>query len=134
MSNIFRAENWFWIVAGDETRVYASARRAYVPIEDSIYAAWIKSDNAATRISSEAELFDMLRAANVPPFHSVPTYRILRRIEDLGKADAAETALNANRTLFRRFYTIGTIPADDENARTFLAAIGVDPDVVLAPE
>ena len=79
-------------------------------------------------------LIAVLRAANVPPYHSISIYRILRRLEDADKVDAAETALNANRTLFRRFYTVGAIQANDADARTFLTAIGADFDAILARE
>ncbi len=70
----------------------------------------------------------------MPPYHKVSTYRILRRLEDVGLIDAAEAALNANRVLWRRFYTVGAINADDADARAFLAAIGADTDATLAPE
>ena len=96
--------DWYWIVGGDETLVYASMRAAFVP------------------------------AAGVPPFHKVSTYRVLRRLEDAGRIDAAEAALNANRVLWRRFYTVGAINADDADSRAFLAAIGADADAILAPE
>ena len=46
----------------------------------------------------------------------------------------ADAALNANRTLFRRFYTVGAISADEPDAREFLKKIGADPDAILAPE
>jgi len=126
--------DWYWIVGGDETRVHASARAAFVPADDAAYAAWRASGNAPTFIGSFDELRDVLHAAGVPPFHKISTYRILRRLEDAGRIDAAEAALNANRVLWRRFYTVGAINADDADSRAFLAAIGADADAILAPE
>jgi hypothetical protein len=126
--------DWYWIVGGDETRVHASARAAFVPADDAAYAAWRASGNAPTSIGSFDELKDVLRAAGVPPFHKVSTYRVLRRLEDAGRIDAAEAALNANRVLWRRFYTVGAINADDADSRAFLATIGADADAILAPE
>ena len=48
--------------------------------------------------------------------------------------EAADAALAAQPTLFRRFYTAGTIPHDDPDAIAFLQAIGADPVSVLEPE
>lgn len=126
--------DWYWIVGGDETRVHASERAAFVPADDAAYAAWRASGNVPTYIASFDELKDVLRSAGVPPYHKVSTYRILRRLEDAGLIDVADAALNANRTLFRRFYTVGAISADEPDAREFLKAIGADPDAILAPE
>ena len=44
--------DWYWIVGGDDTRTYASARAAFVPSNDAAYAAW--------------------RAAGVPCFQVAP--------------------------------------------------------------
>mgnify|MGYP000929983469 CR=1 FL=1 len=64
----------------------------------------------------------------------VSTYRIVRRLETAGLIEAADAALAAQPTLFRRFYTAGTIPHDDPDAIAFLQGIGADPVIVLAPE
>ncbi|MCB1498585.1 MAG: hypothetical protein KDK07_02150 [Bauldia sp.] len=64
----------------------------------------------------------------------VSTYRIVRRLEEVGLIEAADAALDAQPILFRRFYTAGTIPHDDPDAVTLLTAIGADPIEILAPE
>ncbi|MCB1502829.1 MAG: hypothetical protein KDK07_24140 [Bauldia sp.] len=64
----------------------------------------------------------------------VSTYRVVRRLETAGLIEAADAALAAQPTLFRRFYTAGTIPHDDPDAIAFLQAIGADPVSVLEPE
>ncbi len=69
-----------------------------------------------------------------PTSWRVSTYRIVRRLEDFGLIDAADQALTASPTLFRRFYTAGSIQHDDPDAVAFLTAIGADPEVVMAPE
>jgi hypothetical protein len=51
---------WYWIVAGDEMRVWSSAAVAYVPATDAGYTAWLAEGNMATRIVSEAELQEVL--------------------------------------------------------------------------
>jgi hypothetical protein len=64
----------------------------------------------------------------------VSTYTVVRRLEAAGLIDAAEAALESNRVLFRRFYTVGSIPNDDADARRFLTAVGANPDDILRPE
>lgn len=70
----------------------------------------------------------------IPTTWRVSTYRIVRRLEEVGLIDAADAALDAQPTFYRRFYTAGSIPHDDPDAIMFLTTIGADPDVVLAPE
>lgn len=123
----FDPKDWYWVVAGDEARAWSNTARDYVDIAQA-------DPERVTRIGSFDSLVQVLRAANVPPYHKVSTYRILRRLEDAGRIDAAEAALNANRVLWRRFYTVGAINADDADSRAFLAAIGADADAILAPE
>ena len=38
MFNLF---DFYWVVGGDETEVFSSARRAFVPADDAAYLAWI---------------------------------------------------------------------------------------------
>ena len=72
---------------------------------------------------------------DVPPTAwRVSTYRIVRRLEEVGLIDAADAALAAQPVLFRRFYTAGSIPHDDPDAVALLDAIGADPVEILAPE
>ena len=60
MSDPFNARNWYWIVAGDETKVYSSAAGDYVQSTHKTYQAWIASGNAPSRIASEDELGEVL--------------------------------------------------------------------------
>ena len=69
-----------------------------------------------------------------PTAWRVSTYRIVRRLEEVGLIDAADAALGAQPVLFRRFYTAGSIPNDDPDAVALLSAIGADPLEILAPE
>lgn len=69
-----------------------------------------------------------------PAAWRVSTYRIVRRLEEVGLIDAADAALAAQPTLFRRFYTAGSIPHDDPDAVVLLSAIGAEPLDILAPE
>jgi hypothetical protein len=56
----YNANNWYWIVGGDETEVYSSASRAFVPPSDATYAAWRASGGQPSRIVSNAELSEVV--------------------------------------------------------------------------
>lgn len=60
MPALYDPRNWYWIVAGDETKTYSSAAGDYVPAADTTYQAWIAAGNAPTRIASEDELGEVL--------------------------------------------------------------------------
>jgi len=124
--------SWFWIVGGDDTRAYSSAARGFVDVAHA-------DPERVTRIDSFESLKQVLRAANVPPYHSVSPYRIVRRLEAAGLAAPALAVLEApeNAVLKARFYTLagaGGIQADDPDAIALVQAAGADPAVILAPE
>ncbi len=70
----------------------------------------------------------------VPTAWRVSTYRIVRRLEEIGLIEAADAALATQPMLYRRFYTAGSIPHDDSDAIAFLEGIGAEPEAILAPE
>lgn len=53
--------DWYWIVAGDESRVWSSKASAYVPVSDATFQAWLDHGGIPSRIASEQELADVLR-------------------------------------------------------------------------
>jgi hypothetical protein len=124
-------KDWHWIIGGDAAQAYSSRAQGYVPID--------QAPEGATRIASMDELIEVLRAANVPPYHSVSPYRIVRRLEAAGLSQQALAVLEApqNAVLKARFYTlagVGGVPADDQDAIAFVVAAGGDPAEILAPE
>lgn len=129
---VYSPSDWYWIVGDDEARAWSSAARDYVDIAQA-------DPERVTRIDSFDGLVQVLRAANVPPYHSVSPYRIVRRLEAAGLAAPALAVLEApeNAVLKARFYTLagaGGIPADDPDAIALVQAAGADPAVILAPE
>lgn len=56
----YSTSDWYWIVGGDGSRTYSSAAAAYVATSDSTYLAWVLAGNTATKIGSEASLWDVL--------------------------------------------------------------------------
>ncbi len=119
--------DWYWIVAGDESKAYSSLQQGFVenyPVERT------------TRIASMDELIEVLRTANVPPYHSVSSYRIVRRLEAAGLSASALAVLDdpENAVLKARFYTLGMIPANDEDAIALVTAAGGNPSEILAPD
>lgn len=127
---------WFWIVEGDEQRAFSSASGGYVDATQAI-------PECTTHIDSEERMIEVLRAANVPPYHRVSVYRIIRRFEEAGLASAALTVIDApeNAVLKARFYGLAGsvesgmgVPADDPDAISLVQAAGGDPAAILAPE
>lgn len=58
--------DFYWIVGGDESQVYSSARNAMVPIDDPEYGRWLKRRGyRPTRIHSFGELRDVLAAYGI---------------------------------------------------------------------
>jgi len=66
----YNPKNWFWIVAGDEQRLFASATGDYVAPTAPAYLAFIAAGGFATRIASEAELGAVLAPHRVRPVHA----------------------------------------------------------------
>ena len=63
----FNPLNWYWIVNGSTTQVFASAGGNYVPVADAAYAAFLADGNQPTRIASEAELGAVLAQHRIRP-------------------------------------------------------------------
>lgn len=66
--------------------------------------------------------------------HLVSTYRIVLRLAEAELINAADAELNKSPLLRAKFYTVGSIRADDPNALALLKAIGADASVIMAPE
>lgn len=61
---MYRAQDWYWIVGGDATRLWSSKNAKYVPLGDPGFAAWlVPPGNMPTRIDSELLLYDALAKA-----------------------------------------------------------------------
>jgi hypothetical protein len=52
----FTPANWYWFVAGDQTRAFSSASGDYVPAADPTFQAWLAAGNNPTNIDSETSL------------------------------------------------------------------------------
>lgn len=127
--------DWYWFIGDDDTQVYTSKRAAFVPADDAEFVAFQQRENGiAPRLASMDELKEVLRAANVPPYHSVSTYRIVRRIGAAGKSAEARVLLSQDPDLEMRFMTVGVVAADDAPAHMLIAQLGLDPADILAPE
>lgn len=62
----FNPTDWYWIVGGDETKVFSSASGNYVQPSDATYQAWL-ADGVPSRIASEAELGEVLAPYSIRP-------------------------------------------------------------------
>lgn len=54
--------SWYWIVEGDETRVWSSATRDYLDADDPVYLAWRDAGGVPTRIASWSGLCGVINA------------------------------------------------------------------------
>ena len=54
--------DWYWIVAGDGSQVYSSARHAYFSINDAEYLIWTHTFGNPSHIPTEAEMLAILAA------------------------------------------------------------------------
>ena len=59
--------NWYWIVGGDETRVFSSAAGDYVPVSDPTYQSWAADGTQPTRIDTEVNLGEVLADGSARP-------------------------------------------------------------------
>lgn len=139
-----RPEDWYWIVAGDQTRVWSSARGTYVPIDDETYLAWKSPDevpppgsNFTTRIDSEESLSDVLMKYDLAgPVTRVPSTvhiawleQALIEISKLGAVNAAVAADPATASLWRRVVMVNK---SDPHVVAVAAALRIDLDTLFA--
>jgi hypothetical protein len=62
--------DWYWLVAGDNTKFYSSKVGNYVLPSNTDYIAWLGRGNLPTRILSEAELGEVLAPLSIRPVHA----------------------------------------------------------------
>lgn len=129
----FNPKAHYWKIAGDGSKMWSSLDSDYVALSNSNYQAFLAADCLPTSIASMDELIEVLRQNNVPPYHSVPTIDIVRRLDAAGLLTTANAALESNVKLRASFYTVGAIYNDNAEARAFLTAVGADLDQILAP-
>ena len=77
-----RIDDHYWIVAGDESRLWSSARGAYVAAADATYAAWRDAGGVATRIASEAELDAVARRGGARRARPQPAAAASAEVDD----------------------------------------------------
>ena len=99
---IYNPRDWYWIVAGDESRVWSSRRKAYVPDDDEDYGTFLALGRRPTRIASEAELAAVLEqqypdGSPRPPRHIAPL--AFRRLFTDGERAAIHTAAQTNAAI-----------------------------------
>jgi hypothetical protein len=87
----YTVSDWYWIVAGDESRVFSSKVGNYVPVSDATYQAWLAASGAPYRIANEEELGELLANARVRP------------------ADAAATVVDAYKDRHAREITLQVV-------------------------
>jgi hypothetical protein len=132
MSNDFTPLDWFWVVGDDGSRFWSSASGGYVGA--------LPNGAGVTRIANEAELTEVLVAYGlpgpIPARRRVDKWVIAERIEAAGKSDAAYDLLTmpGNRGAFIKWnMPVESVYFDDVDTVAMLMALGLDPEVILAP-
>lgn len=59
---IYDPSKWYWIVDGDQSRVWSSASAGFVDANDETYAAWLEGGGGPTPIGSLIELAEVFAA------------------------------------------------------------------------
>jgi uncharacterized protein DUF4376 len=73
---MYRADDHYWIIGGDEAQVWSSKRAGYVPVSDADYVAWLLG-NGPTHIATMQELEQVFVAQY--PRGALTTYTWYRR-------------------------------------------------------
>lgn len=136
----FQPDDWYWIVGGDQTRVWSSRSARYYAASNAGYKSWLAGGGIPTRIDSEESLWEVLNAqfpaglpADLTPPVIIPKRVIVDRLHVAGKLEAAKAALDAADLYTQeRWNTRTDIYADDPTALAMCQQIGVDPAVILA--
>ncbi|SDA39021.1 hypothetical protein [Mesorhizobium qingshengii] len=125
--------NWFWVVAGNESRFWSSSTGAYVDA--------LPEGAGVTRIASEDELWDVLRAQfpdglpqQLKPARLVPKRVIIDRLQAAGLLEAAKTEIDSADLYTQERWNARTdIYANDPTALQMLQSIGGDPATIFGP-
>ncbi len=67
---LYDPTNWYWVVGGDQTKVFSSAVGDYVPVSDATYVSWLSDEGAPTVIDTENNLAEVLSRNSVRPTHA----------------------------------------------------------------
>lgn len=59
--------DWYWMVIGDASKVYSSARSQYVETDDADYVLWLSTGKLPTHIKSEQALDEVLISHKLRP-------------------------------------------------------------------
>lgn len=95
------AWDWYWIVAGSTTQVFSSKAKAYVPVANATYQAWLDSGYKPTNIASEALLWDVLAEQAPECLPSTPTGADARQRRLIGRLDVEEVGKVLATALFQ---------------------------------
>lgn len=106
MTKVYDADDWFWFVDGDTTRVFSSAAGAYLSLSDPAFVAW-SADGTAPSVTDTASLgaslsfrptdpamLDAYKAGQAGKIIARTTFRILFNHEN--RLRAIERALGLN--------------------------------------
>lgn len=67
---MYDPKNWYWFVAGDQTRVFSSVVGDYVLVSDPTFVAWTADGTRPTIMDTEANLGAVLAPYQIRPVHA----------------------------------------------------------------
>lgn len=108
---IYNVANWYWIVGGDETKLWSSAQVAYVAPTDAAYVSWTEAGNIPTRIASEEELGDVFAAQYPAGWPPTPQ-------DEIGRLIAAGVEVHSTGTP-----AINAVYAIDQGAQSNISGV-----------
>ncbi len=94
----YTPSNWYWVVSGNSTLVWSSARLDYVPTTDSTYATWRAAGNRATNIGSATDLIGVIQQQVVPNLLTGGVVIVSTGTPELDATYAIDSASQANLT------------------------------------
>lgn len=132
----YNPSNWYFVVRSDELRVWSSARAAYVPADDPVYAAWQglvdgkPTLNLPTPVDSEADIATNLAHIDpslAPGYVKVRVATVSSLLDALSITQRAAITVDHMGRLVARSVLGHVIIADPKVGRA-AADMGITPD------
>jgi hypothetical protein len=128
----YTPETWFWQIGADTSRYWSSTEAAYVEnVPDGAGLTYVTTEEELSGVLAEYGLVGPIAIRR-----RVEKWVIAERIEAAGKSDAAYDLLTmpGNRGAFIKWnMPVESVYFDDADTVAMLAALGLDPEVILAP-
>lgn len=79
---MFNPCDWYWIVSGNKSQLFSSAKGIFVEPENVDYQQWLRKGNDAIQIKSEEALDNVLISYSLRPATASGAMKVLRTKRD----------------------------------------------------